>query len=80
MSDSMMIAYGAMRGSMMVASDPLRSWMEVKAYEDALRAQENGAAASGQGGNSSEKRPHSLPNGKEVSTSFHGNRFDMNPM
>ncbi|KAK1534331.1 uncharacterized protein CCOS01_03083 [Colletotrichum costaricense] len=38
MTDSMMKAYDAVRGSMRDASDPLRYWMEVKAFESALRA------------------------------------------
>ncbi|KAL2882358.1 hypothetical protein SGCOL_002096 [Colletotrichum sp. CLE4] len=43
MTDSMMKAYDAVRGSMRDASDPLRSWMEVKAFESALRAKRDGA-------------------------------------
>ncbi|KAJ3950496.1 uncharacterized protein N0V96_001644 [Colletotrichum fioriniae] len=43
MTDSMMKAYDAVRGSMRDANDPLRSWMEVKAFESALRAQRDAA-------------------------------------
>ncbi|OHE99183.1 hypothetical protein CORC01_05464 [Colletotrichum orchidophilum] len=47
MSDSMMMAYDALRGSMMQANDPLRSWMEVKAFEAALRAKRDDAKVAG---------------------------------
>ncbi|KAK1703941.1 hypothetical protein BDP67DRAFT_480617 [Colletotrichum lupini] len=43
MTDSMMKAYDAVRGSMRDANDPLRSWMEVKAFESALRAKRDAA-------------------------------------
>ncbi|KAK1970492.1 hypothetical protein LY78DRAFT_744415 [Colletotrichum sublineola] len=61
MSDSAMIAYGAMRGSMMQTSDPLRSWMEVKAYETAIRALHTDGTAAASSDRSSEQQNLSSP-------------------
>ncbi|OHW91493.1 hypothetical protein CSPAE12_09913 [Colletotrichum incanum] len=72
MSDSMMIAYGAMRGSLTQTNDPLRSWMEVKAYEAAVRAQKNDAAVPDSGSYSGEQQAHSSPENKEESMDLSG--------
>lgn len=70
MSDSMMMAYGAMRGSLMQTNDTLRSWMEVKAYEAAIRVQQNEKAVTGLPDHSVEQRPHSSSGSK-------GNAIDL---
>ncbi|KAK2025997.1 hypothetical protein LX32DRAFT_623485 [Colletotrichum zoysiae] len=77
MSDSTMIAYGAMRGSIMETNDPLRSWMEVKAYEDAMLALDHDGTSAASSGYSSEQ--HSLSSlslsegkGKSVGVGSHG--------
>ncbi|KAK1987887.1 hypothetical protein LZ30DRAFT_645411 [Colletotrichum cereale] len=64
MSDSAMIAYGAMRGSMMQTNDPLRSWMEVKAYEAAIRAMQTDGAVAASSGHSTEQLNPLSPEGK----------------
>ncbi|KAK2001312.1 hypothetical protein LX36DRAFT_736400 [Colletotrichum falcatum] len=56
MSDSAMIAYGAMRGPMMQTNDPLRSWMEVKAYEAAIQSLNTDSTTSSSSGHSEEQR------------------------
>ncbi|KAK6225937.1 hypothetical protein QIS74_01984 [Colletotrichum tabaci] len=70
MSDSMMVAYGAMRGSLMQTNDTLRSWMEVKAYEAAIRVQQDEKAVTGLPDHSVEQRPHSSSGSK-------GNAIDL---
>ncbi|KAK1595021.1 uncharacterized protein LY79DRAFT_511431 [Colletotrichum navitas] len=78
MSDSAMIAYGAMRGSMMQTNDPLRSWMEVKAYEAAIRELNTDGAAATSSDHSVEQKNLSLLSspegkGKSVAVGSHGN-------
>ncbi|KZL69430.1 hypothetical protein CT0861_09356 [Colletotrichum tofieldiae] len=71
-SDSMMIAYSAIRGSLTQTSDPLRSWMEVKAYEAAVRAQQNDAAVADWVDYSGEQQANSSPENKEKSIDLCG--------